>query len=176
MKLVHYQNRKLPVIVVHGTQEQVDEYIISNGLVVDSKISPEKYYISQQTDIESNQNRGYDHYNIHADGDKFFNIYDRAEDIIDIVCEMNWKWENDGENLDTDVIAFSKLLYESDGYMQRISFLSVPIWDSEDTCDRIFYDDLNNYELMDVFLQRKMREVIETLNSHISLNSPFFKN
>jgi hypothetical protein len=55
--------------------------------------------------------------------------------------------------------------FSSNGYMSWVEFYGISLWDSEDGDARIYYEEDDEYEHIEIFLRRRLNEVIEKLKT-----------
>jgi len=79
--------------------------------------------------------------------------------IHNIITNLNQEIHESGDFIDLDLLEYS-----TNGYGERIDFLGQQIWSSEDDGDRVYNEETDQYEPMDLFLRRTINTLIEWIS------------
>ena len=80
--------------------------------------------------------------------------------------DIKQEYENFINNINLETFSYKWrqfFSYESNGFCESIKFAGITLWNDSDD-ERVFFDEENEYEPLDLFLTRKFTELLIDMN------------
>ena len=160
VRLVRYVSGKLPSII------KVDSKVGMRSFVSRTYHGRNNfYYIGSYLDAFGgcDGEGDFDYCVILEENESVMNCDEKIEDILNVICNINWSITapSTPTTLEDEIVFNTQLLLSSDGYNHKIHYLGIEVYCSEND-ERIYHDDIDNYEMFETYLTRKITEIHKT--------------